>query len=1850
MPFDYFRNSFSSPSQPFPSDYRPGAVQPDSPPLIFLPPTPSASRPCPFPPPSYDSPTRRNHVTGFSPAPALPSQLTPPYPHFPPPSYITPSNVHSTLVAPGFSQRILPPNPPPKVTGVRAGPCRQSVSSRPRLLAPRPTLDTTTRPCLPTVSAAGGRVVPNSITVAIDPLVRNGVSSAPQSQSMPRASTDGFLGPDSYSHRSIPHLPSSLQSAAPTKRSGPSQTLPQPKRRMLDTDTDSTYIIDRALKLLRDDLESRCSASTTFPPVLTEAQIRASIAQYQNHIEDSSKQGVCSSCGRFVPISEIVEMEDSDPLLLPLATHLDYCGKHGDEWDICLTCLKSLSQNSVPRLSALNRVNVTMCQNYPSALEGLTPVEECLIARCHPLGIILKLRPGGHTSPVSYRALRGHFIVIPQDPEPLLEILPSPAVMLHDVIRVFWLGKQPATYADLSPFLLVRRQRVLTALQYLTRHNHVYHDVAINRQMIDTWDDDFIPADLEENIIPVDLSDGLEREGYAVHLDAGNHENDFQAAQDAGRETGINAPLMTGSVCTDINGERQSPDKRLLKALLDMVSNPLASSIQNTAIRGQQQIPSLSYRIRGQATLADHWHDPAYFTGAFPTLYPLGIGGHLDERSFDVSLSSFAEWALKHHSRRFARHRTFMYLIYDVLLIRKSSLANKLVLQRRHWSKTTDDISSLTEDRLRSALQDLEIHHEIKDPGISRLLHVMKAIAMWVPGSFAQKLRMRSEIRGLVVRFGMPAFWITINPSDLRSPLVIILAGVEYSDDILSASNSAIRGATATSNPVAVASFFHSVCTAVLDGLFASGRDRTGILGDVSNHYGVVETNGRGMLHLHAMVWLKGNLSFANLRSRVLADAGFATRVLHYLESVIIQSVDESTLVDPEVNLAPISPSASDPESDHDFHIRLADDSNLVARSKQLHSKRHFATCFKNRPADRSKSTCRFGMPREIVPSSKIDDLGVIHLARNHPWINPWNPAIASCLRSNHDISWIPTVSKSLALVYYITNYATKDDVSPWQLIAKGALLKQAIEKAKAADPPTANDLRLRERNMDNFALRCFNSLAHDREVSGVQVASTLLHLPNYYTVDTKFVRVNLWWLRQYVRDLRRGSSANVDTSAGTADEPCTFQAGETAPVSMFDNYKWRGVDLATFSFFEYCMLVQIGRQRRNHHDHFDFDPRHPRCGACVQHVARSPSQVATVAFSGQLTQYQMAEDSIRGGHPMTDAIANDLAEILLGLFVPWDKLRERFLCGSPESNVLSHIWSSVKPTLVPYIQEFATNIELLRKSKDDCQIDARLRHSLNDRAELYDRHVDNIDLAGHEQIDAPDCDDFTAPEDERLTAETLIAAYNTVTKTWGQDCFIAAKRAPVLATFCRAHNLTQINPLPSSTHSLRPDHALDLEIVAPTVLQDWENQLSSHKKPFQDGDLSNPTPHLPDFDLVDEDSMLQPILINASMPGDSPVRLDLENPTSDSLLKLIVKDIPLNTKQLLVVRKLLTEIMSWTEHPRDSSRLGQLLLCITGEGGTGKTRIPKAIEAALCILGRKHEIILTAPTGAAADNLGGNTYHTSLGINLSYKAAVSTRVRRLWARKTILVIDEMSMVDLKMLSVINNQCKVARSLPRSSPDLFGGLPIVILMGDFFQFPPVRGPPLWKKPRSGVDDDAAGRLIWHRFENVIILDEQMRQSEDPSFRGFLTRTRQAALTDDDVARLNSKSIPSLTDPISEDATVIVKLNAIRHPINRIRIENFARRRSQRIYIFPAIHTRTKSTGPVNLRLQAHDLLLQPDHSAQIPFPGLLLYTRDMPTVMLTNACTPLGQVNGATGTAVGVVLDPAGKSIRYSRS
>lgn len=1195
-----------------------------------------------------------------------------------------------------------------------------------------------------------------------------------------------------------------------------------------------------------------------------------------------------------------------------------------------------------------------------------------------------------------------------------------------------------------------------------------------------------------------------------------------------------------------------------------------------------------------------------------------------------------------------------MYLLFDILQLRRSSLGNAFLVKRRYWRSAAHDIASLTVDQLQKAARQTEAGQNVEDPVIRRLQQHIVTIGMHVPGSFSQKLRMRSEIRGLIIRYGMPAFWITINPSDLRNPLVLILAGVEVPAHNFGAANAAIRDAVATSNPVAVADFFHCICQAILRGLLATNSDHIGVLGDLSDHYGVVETNGRGMLHMHALMWVRGNLAFTSLRNRLLNDSEFAARMIRYLEATIVQGIDESVPYDPEVSLPSTPPSSKERETDTEFILRLAYDSNSVARRTQMHSKHHLSTCFKYRQRGSAKEACRFGMPRDLVPASKVDECGLIHLTRNHRWTNPWNPAIASCVRSNHDISWIPTVSKSLSLIYYITNYATKDDVSPWQMVAKAALLKQRIERAETAELPTRTDLRLRERGLDDFALRCFNTLSHDREISGVQVASTLLNLPTHYTTSYNFIRVNLWWLRRYIRALIQPVPIDVGESSNPmAEEPCAYGASTTAPVSIFDNYKWRGQQLACLTLFEYCMLIRTTNARDAIADDVDFDMSHPQSNTHVQRLARTSSQVATVTFNGQITEFQASEDAVPGGHPKTVANMNDLAEILLGLFVPWGQLaglfQEHANAVPTKRDACSRIWKTVEPTLVPHLRTFAANIELLRKSREDSYADAKLRKALVSVDSLFDRDVDELEI---DNLDS-DSDDSFMNLDESVSIETLIAAYHSIAKCWDRETLVAARRIPSLAqAITRNRGLPLQNLLPLNLIKNPAYRSSGLSFFPLSTLQQWQTRLKELAKLVEHSHVQDaiigPAYDLDDLNLNVPGSILEPILGEPEAVTTLPDHRSYVDGicTPDSLTSLVSESIPLNTKQRLVVHKVLREALRWADHPYDASQRHQTLLYVGGEGGVGKSQIIKGIIAGMDLIHRKEEVILMAPTGAAADNIGGNTFHTSLGISItrSQGHAMAARVQKLWSQKTIMIIDEVSMMDLSMLSVINCHCKTARSLSRESPDFFGALPIVILMGDFFQFPPVRGPALWKEPRSGNTEDEDGRLIWHQFRNVIILDEQMRQSADPSFRSLLHRARTSTLTEEDLQLLNSTVITSLIAPHLGATTTVVKLNSLRHQVNRIRIEHFAKAHCQKVYTFPAYHTRTKSTGPVNLRLRVDDLLQQPDQGTRIPFPGMFLYTQNMPSVILTNTCTRLGLVNGATGTAVGIVVDPAGES------
>ena len=112
--------------------------------------------------------------------------------------------------------------------------------------------------------------------------------------------------------------------------------------------------------------------------------------------------------------------------------------------------------------------------------------------------------------------------------------------------------------------------------------------------------------------------------------------------------------------------------------------------------------------------------------------------------------------------------------------------------------------------------------------------------------------------------------------------------------------------------------------------------------------------------------------------------------------------------------------------------------------------------------------------------------------------------------------------------------------------------------------------------------------------------------------------------------------------------------------------------------------------------------------------------------------------------------------------------------------------------------------------------------------------------------------------------------------------------------------------------------------------------------------------------------------------------------------------------------------------------------------------------------------------------------------------------------------------------------------------------------------------------------------------------------------------------------------------VTVSTVCVTRTNRRRHHINRLQMQRFAKARAQDVYVFLAAHSRTKSTKG---GLRIDELLGIQDGEGTAKGPGLFLYTRGMPVTILYNICTPLGLVNGAKGTAAGIVLDPKSKQL-----
>lgn len=229
----------------------------------------------------------------------------------------------------------------------------------------------------------------------------------------------------------------------------------------------------------------------------------------------------------------------------------------------------------------------------------------------------------------------------------------------------------------------------------------------------------------------------------------------------------------------------------------------------------------------------------------------------------------------------------------------------------------------------------------------------------------------------------------------------------------------------------------------------------------------------------------------------------------------------------------------------------------------------------------------------------------------------------------------------------------------------------------------------------------------------------------------------------------------------------------------------------------------------------------------------------------------------------------------------------------------------------------------------------------------------------------------------------------------------------------------------------------------------------------------------------------------------------------------------------------------------------------LTGEPGSGKTHTINAYVRYL----EAHHIYpaITASTGIAATHIGGMTIHSWSGIGIKPslspydldRIASNEYVAKRIKKAAVLIVDEVSMLAPRMLTMIDAVCREVRH----SSEPFGGLQ-TIFVGDFFQLPPVT-----RTESLAIDEltgEPEGRFayeapVWSRARFITCyLTEQHRQDDD-TFLSLLGAIRSNTFTQEHFAHITDRQIEH--DAVPENIPKLFSHNADVNVVNDNKLSN-----------------------------------------------------------------------------------------------
>ncbi|XP_044724054.1 ATP-dependent DNA helicase PIF1 [Hirsutella rhossiliensis] len=649
--------------------------------------------------------------------------------------------------------------------------------------------------------------------------------------------------------------------------------------------------------------------------------------------------------------------------------------------------------------------------------------------------------------------------------------------------------------------------------------------------------------------------------------------------------------------------------------------------------------------------------DASFFAKTFPTLLPFGFGGpRLAEEVIlgpeGRSIGGLRTWAgivLRRHGGRFATHTIFSFLVFNMDVRSKNRRVSMLSATRKNFAEVERIVRSLTADRLAAARAELETSGKTTDDGVKELLRCLSLYGYRQPMSRELRLSMRRKIQSLILCRGVPAIWFTLNPNDITNPVKLRLAAYRTRDPaaaeaFLQGLDKAFKRARlAISDPLSSAEFFHREMTLFFEHYVRVGEES--VFGRISHYYGAVETNERGALHVHGLLWLQGNVHLSSMLADIDGEdqAAYRERIVRYVDSVFSEDLDQEGFCAMQAERSVTSDISQFLGDERQFSASFDEEANFCAGATQIHT--HSPTCVKYSlgKGGRKGDLCRFKAPWGLVDETAFTGDGVLRIRRSHSMVNRWNKAIA--------------VGFATTMTYLSSSHSVEDPV--WKRVAAAAdLLPPRAGDGMADGAEVRGDSGAgddgRQNKTRQFLMKVANRVFTERPLS----AWAFLNVSLLY-----------WQVFRQWPHLRRESGAAV--ADGSVDESILVEeAGQR--ICRVEAYRHRGDVLRGLCLYDYVSLVRLKRNERDEGPagwgEVPFESGWAPGGRWAQ-VLRRPGKQATVCLDGYLSKDFDEDDEGRA--------------------------TEERLC-------------SILRSLAPRISCFVDNVQLLRRSAEDAKRDAR--------------------------------------------------------------------------------------------------------------------------------------------------------------------------------------------------------------------------------------------------------------------------------------------------------------------------------------------------------------------------------------------------------------------------------------------------------------------------------------------------------------------------------------------------------------